>query len=241
MGRGKEDDDENTFQRARRKGEEAIEKARGAIDEGYGAIQQEYDRMSGVKKVMLSIVIVLVAEIAVQKLLWLLSVSTEHIAGTLQRYTARIEGLSPTDQIAVLILGSLITATLLLSLQLRAIGYSLTKTNVYVEELRSAMEGGSSESVRAATDGGKPIDDDSDEETPRRDDGVDSTEGKSTSRIGAIGGALAGGTYGAIFGVAGIVAGIAIGAMFGEEMEKRISNQETKDRERVTATRRQNR
>lgn len=230
------EDGGHKFQTARRKGKEAIEKARGAVDHGYEAVREVYEEMSGLRKVFLSIAIVLVAEIAVQKLLWALSISTEHVATVLERSTAQIEGLSPTDQIAVLILGSLITATLLLSLQLRAIGYSLTKTNVYMEELQSAMDGESSEGVRTATDGGEPIDD-SGEETPRRGDGVDSNEGGSTSRIGAIGGALAGGTYGAIFGVAGIVAGIAIGAMFGEEIEKRISNQETKDREQLTGTR----
>lgn len=222
---------------AKRSAKSGIDDIRTAMSKGHEGLRRLYNNLEGVTKIVVSLVIILVAELAVQKFFWFLTVYTEHVAAVIHDFTGRIEGLTPTDQIVLLILGSLITATLLLSLQLRAIGYSLTKTNVYMEELRVTLEQASPDDRRTATDGGQTLDGEVKADEEKAHESTDSKDEANTSKMGALGGALAGGTYGAIFGVAGIVAGVAIGAMFGDEIEKRISNRETKDRARLQGTR----
>lgn len=207
----------------RRRTKKTVLEGKKAIIAGKATVREIYNELEGVKKLAASLIVILGAELLVQKLLWFLTTYTDYAASVILRFTLRIEGLRPTDQIALLILGSLITTTLLVSLQLRAIDYSLTRANVQMQKLHVALEGVPSNENTKATDGGQPVEKKSEPDDSRR-------EG-DTSRIGAVGGALAGGTYGAIFGVAGIVAGVAIGAMFGDEIEKRILDQKPEDRE----------
>lgn len=233
---------ENKFQKAREKWRKTIRYVKKALNEGNDAmshthvgVQNRIEEMTGLRKALISIVIVLVAEATVQQMLLFLNRYVTWLANVVESYAAQIETLSPADQIALLILGTLITATFLLSLQLRTIGYSLNRTNLSLEELKLAYQGVPlTDGERTAPDGGETVGGETEQDGPQN---KDAKVGRSTSRVGAIGGAMAGGTYGAIFGVAGILAGIAIGAMFGEEMEKRIVSREQADRQRLERVR----
>jgi len=188
---GTKEDAEKKFQKARRKAKKAMQSVKEAIEDGgiainhaHGGIRRWVDDMAGLKKLGMSILIVLVAEATVQKALLVLNRYAQRLASVVEGYTAHLEGLGPTDHIALLILGTLIVATFLLSLQLRTIGYSLRRTNLYMEDLQVHSQGEpSAGGQKTMTDGGDPESGKSDQENHQKTD-ADSDSKRGTSKVG---------------------------------------------------------